>query len=217
MSYEIPQSISQGGDGAQETENSQITAVANELRRLCQLHETQSGTGQTDVTSCELEQRMAEKMAKAGGYWIPMMNVFKLGVPGPSGNENDTYVADDAIYKVNNLMNSGGIVALLEKVLMHNFLFPDTAYQFYGFAGFDGRTVQPVLKQVRVANATPATQIMIDTYMAAIGFVKQGDKGRFTNGQYVVWDVVPRNVLIDDDGDIFVVDAEIKRIKSKNP
>ena len=98
---------------------------------------------------------MAEQMAKARGYWIPMMQVFSHGVPGPSGNENDIYVADDAIYKVNNLMNSGGIVALLEKVLMHNVLFPDTAYQFHGFAGFDGRTVQPVLRQVRVAPPPP--------------------------------------------------------------
>ncbi len=212
MSYDISESVSQGSYGAQDAENSRIAEIADELRRLCQLHEAQPGTGQTDVTHLEREQRMAEQLAKAGGYWIPMMRVFDLGIPGPSGNENDTYVADDAIYKVNNLMNSGGIVALLEKVLMHNVLFPDTAYQFHGFAGFDGRTVQPVLKQVRVANATPATQIMIDTYMAALGFVKQDNKGRFSNGQYIVWDVVPRNVLIDDDGDIFVVDAEIKRI-----
>lgn len=59
---------------------------------------------------------------------------------------------------------------------------------------------------------TPATQIMIDTYMAAIGFVKQDGEGRFTNELYEVWDVVPRNVLIDGDGDVFVVDAEIKHL-----
>lgn len=212
MSYDILKSVSQGGDGAQDAENRRIAAIADELRRLCQLHEAQSGTGQADVTPFEREQRMAEQMAKAGGYWIPMMQVFDLGVPGPSGNENDTYVADDSIYKVNNLMNSGGIVALLEKVLMHNTLFPDTAYQFHGFAGFDGRIVQPVLRQVRVANSSPATQIMIDTYMAAIGFVKHDGEGRFTNGLYEVWDVVPRNVLIDGDGDVFVVDAEIKHL-----
>ena len=52
------------------------------------------------MTPFEREQRMAEQMAKADGYWIPMMQVFDLGVPGPSGNENDTYVADDSIYKV---------------------------------------------------------------------------------------------------------------------
>ena len=154
-------------------------------------------------------------MAKANGYWIPMMEVFSLGVPGPSGNENDTYVAENAIYKVNNLLNSGSIIALLHKILMHNAIFPDTAYSFYGFAGFDGRTVQPVIVQPRVANAHPATQIMIDTYMAALGFEKAPSEGRYTNTTYEVWDLVPRNVLVDAEGDIFVVDAEIKLVDNK--
>lgn len=95
---------------------------------------------------------------------------------------------------------------------MHNLLFPDTAYSFYGFAGFDGRTVQPVITQPRIADAHPATQVMIDTYMAALGFRKTTAEGRFTNGEYEVWDLVPRNVLVDNDGDVFVVDAEIKHV-----
>ena len=142
-----------------------------------------------------------------------MTDVFNLGVPGPSGNENDTYVGEKVIYKVNNLLNSGSIVGLLRKILMHNTLFLDTAYSFYGFAGFDGRTIQPVIVQPRVANAHPATQIMIDTYMVALGFEKTAEKGRYRNNQYEAWDIVPRNVLIDYEGDIFVVDAEIKRIR----
>ena len=28
--------------------------------------------------------------------------------------------------------------------------------------------------------------------------------------KYEAWDLLPRNVLVDKDGDIFVVDAEIK-------
>jgi len=32
-----------------------------------------------------------------------------------------------------------------------------------------------------------------------------------SNGTYLIWDVVPRNVLVDADGDIYVVDAEIKK------
>ena len=43
------------------------------------------------------------------------MQVFDLGIPGPSGNENDTYVSDEFIYKVNNLMNSGNIVSLFRR------------------------------------------------------------------------------------------------------
>ena len=39
---------------------------------------------------------------------------------------------------------------------------------------------------------------------------KQSNEGRYSNGTYIVWDVVPRNVLVDADGDMYVVDAEIK-------
>jgi len=212
MNYDISQPIPQGSDRAQEAENSRIAAIANQLERLCRVHEAQSGDSQQNVGHFEVEQRAAETMAKADGYWLPMADVFCLGVPGPSGNENDTYVADKVVYKVNNLLNSGSIVTLLRKVLMHNIIFPDTAYSFHAFAGFDGRTVQPVIVQPRIANARPATQIMIDTYMAALGFQKTTSVGRFTNGQYEVWDIVPRNVLVDEEGDIFVVDAEIRQI-----
>ncbi len=139
-----------------------------------------------------------------------MDNVFDLGVPGPSGNENDTYVAKNTIFKVNNLLNSGGICKLLEKILLHNQIFLNTSYKLYGFTGYDGRTIMPVLEQDRICEAQPATQVMIDTYMSALGFEKDADTGRFSNGTYIVWDVVPRNVLVDKDGDMYVIDAEIK-------
>ena len=48
--------------------------------------------------------------------------------------------------------------------------------------------------------------------LATLGFEKTAQDGRFRNSQYEVGDVVPRNVLVDDEGDIFVVDAEIKHI-----
>jgi hypothetical protein len=67
MDYDFPKSVSQGSDGAQDAENSRIAKIADELRRLCQLHEAQSGTGQADVTPNEREQRMAEQMAKEKG------------------------------------------------------------------------------------------------------------------------------------------------------
>ncbi|MBR4912398.1 MAG: hypothetical protein IKZ54_06115 [Bacteroidales bacterium] len=213
MNYDIPEQVPQRSDGTQDTENHRIAEIADELERLCEVYETQSGVSKTDVNHLETEQRAAEQMAKARGFWIPMMDVFNLGVPGPSGNENDTYVADNGIYKVNNLLNSGGLVSLLRKILLHNLLFPDTAYSFFGFAGFDGRTVQPVLFQPRVANAQPAKQILIDTYMAALGFEKMTEEGHFTNGEFEAWDLLPRNVLVDDEGDLFVVDAEIKRVQ----
>lgn len=48
--------------------------------------------------------------------------------------------------------------------------------------------------------------------MSAIGFTKNPNDGKFYNDSFIVWDVVPRNVLKDKEGDIFVIDAEIASI-----
>ena len=210
MNDDVFKSVSQGSNGAYDEENRRIREISDELQRLCRLHEKESRDGKGDGGRFEIEQGVAEQYAKSVGMWIPMDKVFDLGEPGPSGNENDTYVSGTIIYKVNNLLNSGGIVKLLEKVLLHNLIFPNTAYILHGFAGYDKRSVMPVLIQRRIRNAHPATQIMIDTYMTALGFTKENDEGRYSNGTYVVWDVVPRNVLVDADGDMYVVDTEIK-------
>jgi hypothetical protein len=211
MNDDIFESVSQGSDVAYDEENRRIQEVSNELQRLCRLYEEESGNGKVDGSRFELEQRAAEQYAKSVGIWIPMDNVLDLGIPGPSGNENDTYVAKDTIYKVNNLLNSGSISKLLDKILLHNLIFPNTAYKIHGFTGYDGRTIMPVLEQECICEAKPATQIMIDTYMSALGFEKEGGAGRFSNSEFKVWDVVPRNVLVDNDGDMYVVDAEISR------
>lgn len=209
MSHDISQSVPQGSIGAQDAENSRVGAISDELYRLCQLYEAQCRDSQQDVNHFEAEQRVTEAFAKDHGLWLPMGKVFDLGTPGPSGNENDTYVADDSIYKVNNLLNCGSILKLLDKVRMHNVLFPETYYRLHAFAGFDGRTVMPVLRQRRIAYSEPTPQIAIDTYMAALGFNREGTVGSYSNAVYTVWDLIPRNVLRDQDGDIFVVDAEI--------
>ena len=212
MNDDIFESVSQGSNGAYDEENRRIQEVSNELQRLCRLHEEKSGNGKANGTRFEIEQRAAEQLAKDAGIWIPMDDVFDLGTPGPSGNENDTYVSETTIYKVNNLLNSGGICKLFDKILLHNLIFPNTAYRLHGFTGYDGRTIMPVLEQERICEAKPATQIMIDTYMSALGFEKNGELGRFSNNDFMVWDVVPRNVLVDKDGDMYVIDAEIAKL-----
>jgi len=120
MSHDISKSVSQGSIGAQDAENCRIEAIANELRRRCELYEAQRGDSQSHVSLFEIEQRATEVYAKENGLWLTMEEVFDLGVPGPSGNENDTYFSDDIVYKVNNLLNCGSILRLLDKVKMHN-------------------------------------------------------------------------------------------------
>ena len=125
MSNDILESVSQGGYGAYDAENRRIREISDELQRLCRLHEEESRDGKGYGGRFEIEQRVAEQYAKSVGMWIPMDKVFDLGTPGPSGNENDTYVAKDTIFKVNNLLNSGSIHNLLDKIILHNLIFPN--------------------------------------------------------------------------------------------
>ena len=212
MTHDVSQSISQGFGGKEDEETRRIQEIADELYRRCCLYETQFREGKADGEG-RIEQRVAEEFAKETGMWLPISEMFALGIPGPCGNENDTYVSNETIYKVNNLLNSSGsIIQLLKKVMWHNRLFADTAYSLYAFTGFDGSTVMPILKQSFVHSAAPATDVEIETYMAALGFAKLEGKGHYANKEYEVWDLFPRNVLKDNDGDIYVIDVEIRKL-----
>ena len=211
MTDDIFEQISQRGGDEETAENRRIHEIADELRRRCQLYEAQFRGGKEDVISFETEQRITEQYAKEHGLWLSFADISALGVPGPSGNENDLYVSENLVFKVNNLLNCGSILRFLDRVMWHNDLFYDTAYTLFGFTGFEGRTIMPVIQQRLIKNACPATQIEIDTYMAAIGFNNEGVRGRFENSLFEVWDLLPRNVLKDQEGDIYIVDAEINR------
>lgn len=109
MDDDISQSVSQGGYGAYDEENRRIQEISNELQRLCRLYETEPRDGKGYGSRFEIEQRVAEQYARTTGLWIPMDSIFELGIPGPSGNENDTYVVEKLIFKVNNLLNSSSV------------------------------------------------------------------------------------------------------------
>ena len=146
MEHGVSESISQRSSGEKAKENCRIQAIINELDRRCQVYETQYGNGEKSVNRFEAEQREAEIIAKENGYWIPINHIFDLGIPGLCGNENDTYVDENIIYKVNNLLNSGGICNLLKRIILHNTVFPETYYRLHGFTGYEGRSIMPVLK-----------------------------------------------------------------------
>lgn len=219
---EISEPISQGIDGTEDgkieplsrlleyLDSARASAVSSRIGSTNERAVDRSGTS---ASRQEVEARAAEAFAKESGNWIPIDDVFRLGIPGPSGNENDTYRSTDNeyVYKVNNLMNSGGEISrLLEKVRLHNEIFPETAYEYVGFTGIDGRSVYPVMRQRYVDNTTNASLDEIADYMSKLGFEKTGEY-EWSNGDYIVSDLRPRNVLKDADGDIYVIDAELSR------
>lgn len=214
--YDIFELISQREDNEMPEENEDLVSVALAISRATSnggKDEGQSEDGPVNVIhQNEKEKRASEEWAKEHGCWIPITDLMSIGIPGPCGSEADTYLSNDGyVYKVNNLMHCyDSIVQALVKFIRYNILFPDTAYKFIGFTGFGGRSVMPVVRQRFIKGCVPATQNEIDCYMAALGFEKQ-DRGTYVNREYVVSDVLPKNVLKDNTGDCFVIDVEIRQ------
>lgn len=219
-SDEISEQVSQGEHGTLPEEVGRVEEALSELKRRSRENAgdaPEAGGTLSGRQQKEIEARAAEDYAKKKGVWIPMQEVFSLGEPAPSGNENDVYFnsEENTIYKVNNLMNSGSISSLLERIKLHNQYFPNTHYELAGFSGFGGRDVYPVLKQRYIENSTFATPEEIDGYMKNLGFERVGD-AKYANNDVIISDLRPRNVLKDADGDFYVVDAEFERRGEKS-
>jgi hypothetical protein len=155
---------------------------------------------------------IAEAFAKSNGSWIPLTGHDVLGTPLPSGVENEVFYNenDGFVYKVNNLsLNKNSLLSLLERIDNYNLLFPDTEYTLVGFTGFGKGSVYPILRQRFVQGASFASFEEIDGHMLSLGFHKTKKEAEYTNGQFIVSDLRPRNVLKDADGDIYIIDAVI--------
>jgi hypothetical protein len=154
--------------------------------------------------------------AKEKGLWID--DLYSLGSPTNAGGYENTLAIDtikNVVFKSNNLFNANhSITVLLRQIQLHNILFPQTKYELVGFTGIDNGSkrspyIEVILKQDFVKNAEQATPFEINTYMESIGFQKI-DEAKFTNGQYTVYDLYPRNVLRDERGIIYVVDNIVR-------
>jgi hypothetical protein len=210
----IPEPVSQGEYGKISQSDSRNEKVAGELRG--RIEEAQGDEGVGKDTRAQ-DNQIAYDYAKKTNTWID--DLYSLGKPFTSGTEHTNAFDPEKqkVYKSNNLINTQSLNNFLDKIRLHNYFFPNTAYTFEGFTGIKdtGRGkpyVEPVYSQDFIKDAEYATDKDIDGYMNKLGFEKTGDY-KYKRGDVEVWDVRPRNVLKDKQGNIYVIDAEFKTVK----
>lgn len=192
------------------------------LRRRIEAAREEQQRPLTEREIIDVEKRAALDYAKENNLWIN--DIYDLGIPFPGGGNENTLAYDvdkRIIYKSNNLLNTkGSISRLLNQIQINNELFPETKYNLIGFTGIDNGNkntpfIEVVMSQNYIPNAIQATPEDIEVYMRAKGFDKINDSS-FTNGVYTVSDLYPRNVLKDNDNNIYVVDNIIEENSSKD-
>lgn len=211
----ISERISQADSGAQDGESSEVVKEPHFSQGGFESSVRDAQAHKGELSEREIAD-IAEAYAKDANSWVPLPDQPKLGTPLPSGVESEVYYneLDGFVYKVNNLSLSKNILSFLERINLHNKLFPETQYELIGFSGFGNGSVYPIVRQRFIPNAEFATPEEIDSYMRSLGFEKTSKEAEYSNGEYVVSDLRPRNVLKDSDGDIYVVDAGLEAVAS---
>lgn len=143
---------------------------------------------------------------------------------GLGGSENQLVFKDGKVYKRNYNQKlgqampnyEGDLQAFKDHIDLHNDLFPSAKITLEGFSDTsDGPA--PVTSQPEI-QGKPANAREIRKYMMERDFVPSGG-GRFTNeGTGIeVSDLTGRNVLKDKNGDLHVIDPQIKRVGANDP
>ena len=176
--------------------------------------------------------RDVKRTALRSGSWIENIHDI-IGEYIKSGDESDVYKSKDgkSVIKINNFNHldnddshlfTNDFEGFLDRIKSHNEFAPDEAYKIKGFTENAKGEVSAVLEQPRIKNAeyAPLKDIFLDLKDRGFDYKRLTDGGMgFTDGKYEITDVKPENVLMDKEGNLHYVDAEIQSVahmESKN-
>ena len=141
----------------------------------------------------------------------------------PSGSESDVYLDEDAqrVVKRNNLaIHNGDILAYLNRLIIHNYLFPTTAYKLEGFApyklmdSYDTGKTSVVVSQPFIMGVESTDQ-EIRRHLTNMGLNPRFGISSIPLGTDVnMSDVRPGNAYTDEQGNVHVVDPIIEQESS---
>lgn len=162
------------------------------------------------------KNELLKQWAIATGNWHTNIKDFTDDTePIGHGTDSDVYMARDGqhVIKFSKGKPSGKRFRPdVDNIPLFNSLFPDTAYEILGYGEKDGKFVR-ILQQpfVDFENSVPLTSAERTEFMEGLGFHPiNSDRTAFSNGELIVADLQKSNIVKDSDGNIQVIDADVK-------
>ncbi len=231
---EVSERISQGGgrvrterswqevednNNSEEYEQREVEGVQRALHPINTLTEAHV-TGGSNSTATQVGRSSRKKESLLGNVvrsskrnktWIEDVREIARERIG-SGQENEVYLSKDgkSVIKVNSFEylpeDSEDFTDFINRVETHNELFPDVPLTILGYTENSDGKVSVVMSQPLVEAQREATDAEIDAFLEDMGFYTDMS-GDWTNGDIVIADVKPANVLVDTKGNIHFIDA----------
>ena len=205
MNNDSTQQLSSQGNIGEDEQSSLLAAASDFARSVLESVQALAGT-----TTCKgVQIARLKDWAISNHCWIDRTT---LGTFSDRGSENEVYASLDSryVFKLNDFRYSDdNLNPFFERIQIHNQLFPDCAYEFIGCAENQDGKICAVLRQPFIVAQREAIQQEIDEEMQRWGFRKEMDEGYFTNNDFDIFDAVPNNVLMGDDGHLYFIDTII--------
>ncbi|MBC7569551.1 MAG: hypothetical protein H7319_07450 [Spirosoma sp.] len=130
------------------------------------------------------------------------------------GGEHQIFQVDGTYYKRNNLAFHTSYLEYFERLLLHNWLFPDTAYTFLGLMWVPENNeppqLRPVVSQLAFQAVRGADRSEVEAEMNRLGFTRRYEDNYVSTAlNLFVDDLHDQNVLVDADGDLLIFDPVI--------
>lgn len=164
----------------------------------------------------EKKKELLKKWAIATGNWhTDIADFTEQREPIGSGTDSDVYLGKDgkSVIKVSKGKPYGKRFRPdVDNVALFNTVFPGSRYTIEGYGEVDGKFVR-FLKQpiVDFTSSTPLTEGERVAYMEKLGFKPiNKENTAFSNGEIIASDLQKSNIVKDEQGNIRVIDADMK-------
>lgn len=131
------------------------------------------------------------------------------------GGEHQIFQQNGVFYKRNNLAFHTSYLEYFERLVLHNWIFPDTMYWLEGLMlvvepGDAFSQLRAVVSQKALQAVRGATRDEVERLMNQLGFVRRYEDN-YANADQTIFieDLHDQNVLVDADGDLLVFDPVI--------
>ncbi len=131
------------------------------------------------------------------------------------GGEHQIFQDQGVFYKRNNLAFHTSYLEYFERLVLHNWLFPDTMYLLEGLMLViepqdDFSQLRPVVSQKALRAVRGATRAEVESLMRQLGFIRRYEDNYVNTDQTLfIEDLHDQNVLVDASGDLLIFDPVI--------
>ena len=200
------------------SEGGRTSAVDALFSRICESTVPANGRTRAEARRAieTRKEELLEGWAKATGNWHESIADFTGNTaPIKSGTDSDVYLSDDGgsvIKASKGKFDNRKFPSDIDQVNLFNAVFPHSAYRILGYGRLNGKFVRFIEQQfVDFSTSQPLTTEERVEYMRRLGFEPRNEeKTVFSNGEIAVSDLQKSNIVKDTEGNIRVIDADVK-------